>query len=76
MEGATLQTLTLKVEGMVCGNCAQHVERALAELPGVSSAEVYLEEGRAEVAYDPSLVGPEQMVAAIEEEGYQASPAG
>nr|QGT50825.1 heavy metal translocating P-type ATPase [uncultured Elusimicrobia bacterium] len=35
LKGDTNMTKTLIIEGMVCGHCASHVERALNALPGV-----------------------------------------
>ena len=39
--------LELEVGGMNCSHCAQSVERALGEVPGVTGCRVSLEEGRA-----------------------------
>ena len=35
----------LKVDGMTCGHCVQHVTEALEKAPGVKKAEVSLEKG-------------------------------
>ena len=43
------QVLELKVSGMRCNGCVQSLQRALAELAGVTGAEVSLEEGQARV---------------------------
>lgn len=50
------------------------VERALAGLPGIKSAEVSFYESRAWVTYDPAKVTPEQMVEAINRAGFVARP--
>ena len=42
MSASSSQTLTLPISGMTCANCAGRVERALAKLPGVQSAQVNL----------------------------------
>ena len=47
-EGAA-ETSTLLIRGMTCTHCAATVRRALAECPGVRSAEVDLDTGRAVV---------------------------
>ena len=39
----------LHVEGMTCNNCARHVTEAIQNVPGVRSASVALEAGRASV---------------------------
>lgn len=61
---------TLQVQGMTCGHCKKAVEGAVKELDGVSSAEVNLEAGSVDVAYDESKVNVESMKEAIEEQGY------
>jgi copper chaperone CopZ len=37
---ASLSTRTYAIDGMTCEGCASHVEKALADLEGVASAEV------------------------------------
>ncbi|MET0090662.1 MAG: heavy metal translocating P-type ATPase [Candidatus Thiodiazotropha sp.] len=46
----TRLTTTLKVTGMTCGHCVNHVTKALQAVPGVESAEVTLDDGSAVVA--------------------------
>jgi len=60
----------LKITGMTCQNCVRHAREALEAVPGVTSASVDLATGIAEVIQDS--VASEDLVAAIEEEGYQA----
>jgi copper chaperone len=67
-----MKTARLDVTGMSCAHCAQTVEKALRNAPGVRSATVHLEDGSAEVQYDENDATPEQLVAAVEEEGYGA----
>lgn len=71
-----MTTTRLKVSGMTCGHCVQSVEKALRNQSGVRSATVHLESGTAEVEYEESQVVPEQLIAAVEEEGYNAAMAG
>lgn len=71
-----MTTTRLKIDGMTCGHCVQAVEKALQNRPGVRTATVHLESGAAEVEYDESSVAPEQLIAAVEEEGYAAALAG
>ena len=68
------RTQTLKVEGMVCDACVRHVTNALMGLSGVKSADVSLSNKHALVAYDPARVDSAQMISAIADEGYEASP--
>ncbi len=60
---------------MVCEACVGHVTSALSGLAGVHSADVSLDEKRVVVTYDPAQVDTTQMIAAIEDEGYEATPA-
>ncbi len=69
-------TAELRVEGMHCGSCVALIEEALHEQSGVTTASVDLESARAVVAYDPALVGPDQLCAAIAEAGYTAAAVG
>ncbi len=66
----------LHVEGMHCGSCVALIEEALHEQSGVTTATVDLESARAVVAYDPALVGPDELCAAIAEAGYTAAAVG
>ena len=66
---------TLKVSGMTCQHCVRAVSDALGGLDGVRSADVSLEQGRAEVVYDEDRVDTRAMVGAIMEEGYTAEEA-
>lgn len=63
----------LKIEGMSCGHCVKAVETALKAVDGVKSVHVSLEEGKATVE---GLAVPEQMIAAVVEEGYAAQVIG
>lgn len=64
-------TTTLHVTGMMCNNCANHVENALTALPGVKSATVDL--GAASVTVVAAeKVSREDMIAAVSAAGYKA----
>jgi len=62
--------LVLPVEGMTCASCSARVGRALTRLEGVSDANVNFATHRAAVSYDPALVDPDRLRAAIERVGY------
>ena len=65
-----MQTLNLKISGMSCAMCVEHVGRALQTTPGVQSAVVDLESHSARV--EGENLDLEQLKAAVEEEGYEA----
>jgi len=64
----------LTVTGMTCPNCVKHVTQALAGLPGVQSAQVWLETNSALIEHDETTK-VESMIEAVEEEGYGAQVA-
>jgi len=71
------ETIEIPVCGMDCADCAAHVERAIAGLPGVEAVTVLLAAEKAIVRGDPARVTPEVLRAAVEAAGYQvpAAPA-
>jgi len=64
------EQLTLRVEGMTCAACVRRVERVVAKLPGVLSAQVNLATERATVDYLPGTVSPAAIRGAIRDAGY------
>ncbi|MFQ5611868.1 MAG: heavy-metal-associated domain-containing protein [Anaerolineae bacterium] len=72
--------LTLPIRGMTCMGCVASVHLALSDLPGVQEVAVDLPTRQAQIAYDPTLVGPAQMAEAVAEAGYavgeETPPAG
>ena len=67
---------TLNIGGMSCGACAQHVARAIEGLTGVVQVDVDLRAQQARVAHLPESVGESDLVAAVNDAGYVASPTG
>jgi len=65
-------TTELKIGGMSCGHCARAVGDSLRNIEGVKTANVILEEGRATVETQGD-VPVERLIAAVQEEGYEAS---
>jgi len=63
-------SLSIEVEGMSCASCVRRVEKAIAGVPSVTSANVNLATERADVTFDgaPEAAG---VVAAIEKAGYK-----
>lgn len=64
--------LTLDVTGMTCASCALRIERKLNKLDGVQASVNYATE-RATVSFDPAVVEPATLVAAVEQAGYGAT---
>jgi len=61
---------TLQIAGMTCAACANRIEKGLAKLDGVSSANVNFAMEQASVTYDPGKTGPERMEETIRKLGY------
>ena len=61
---------TLKISGMTCNHCVNHVKNALEELEAVRSADVYLDNNTAVVALQAD-VDDETLRGAVEEVGYE-----
>jgi copper chaperone CopZ len=65
--------LKLKVAGMTCGHCKMKVEKALQGVAGTFGASVFLDDGEAEVQFDPARAGADQYLDAVRRAGYQAA---
>lgn len=61
----------IKIGGMTCAMCVKTVEKAIEELLGIFDVNVNLTTETARVAYNPSLVGIEDIKRAIESVGYE-----
>jgi mercuric ion transport protein len=71
---AQLQQVQLEIKGMTCGGCESSVNHALSSKEGVVKASASYEAGMASVTYNPTLVTPEALKKAIEEEvGYKVT---
>ncbi len=64
-------TTQLNIGGMTCQNCVMHVTKALQAVPGVIASEVDLQQQSAKIEHDG--VDVQALIAAVEEEGYQAT---
>lgn len=65
--------LTLAITGMTCASCAQIIEKVLGRLDGVDSVRVNVALETAAVDFDPTMVGPEELMGAVREAGYGAA---
>ena len=64
--------VTIKVSGMSCGGCVRNVTGVLKALPGVTDAEVSLDEGQARVSFDPGAVSVDQLRQAVIDAGFDS----
>ena len=65
------EAITLHIEGMTCTSCAEHVQQALKNVPGVRSASVSYAQRQAEIEADAGVNLP-PLVAAVAALGYRA----
>lgn len=66
------QKQTFSIEGMTCASCAQTVEKSVANLGAVKSAQVNLATEKLSVEYDPVTVSSDDIIATVDRAGYQA----
>ncbi len=66
----SMKTVSLDVQGMSCGNCVNSINEALADLDGVSSKTVSLDDNSCTVNYDASQTNQDEIIAAIESLDY------
>lgn len=64
---------TLAITGMTCASCSNRLEKVLAKVPGVVSAEVNLALETAQVKATADSVSPQQLISAVIAAGFAAS---
>ena len=65
-------TVEFPVTGMTCASCVRRVEKALGRVEGVGETSVNLATEKVRVTLEPSVVGLEELRAAVEKAGYGA----
>ncbi|MFK5982272.1 MAG: cation transporter [Flavobacteriaceae bacterium] len=68
-----VKTVTLKVTGMTCVACSNHVSEALKKVDGVIEQMVEYSEDKAVVTFNPKVTTIEAIIKAINETPYTAS---
>ena len=66
-----MTNLTMNVEGMTCGHCAQTVKDAVAGLSGINRVDVDLEKKLVTVEFDEVLGKVESITDKIVEVGFE-----
>lgn len=69
---ASTKIVELKVTGMTCQGCADHVTSELSKKEGVVKSDVKFAENSATVTYDSASVNEADIIRTIEETGYKA----
>lgn len=68
---ASTTTDTIHVPEVHCDHCVSSIEGALNPMAGVDRARVDLDRRTVTVSFDAATVTRDQLVAAIEEQGYE-----
>ena len=66
----------LEVPEVHCGHCVSSIEGAVGSLDGVEEGKVDLDRKDVTVAFDETALSVDQIVKAIEGQGYDVGPAG
>ncbi|NWV52599.1 ATP7B ATPase, partial [Daphoenositta chrysoptera] len=72
LQGMT-HTAVIKIDGMTCNSCVQSIERAISQRQGVQRVAVSLAGSSGTIHYDPAATSGEELRAAIEDMGFDAS---
>lgn len=70
VEKGNIQQVELKISGMTCQSCSDHVNHALDGVPGVLEHNTSYEQGTSLVKYDASKSTKEKLVEAVNATGY------
>uniref|UniRef100_A0A4W6DFW8 Copper-transporting ATPase 2 n=1 Tax=Lates calcarifer TaxID=8187 RepID=A0A4W6DFW8_LATCA len=70
---SSTRTVTVWIVGMTCNSCVQSIEGRISQMSGVQSIAVSLKDEKGTITFDPCLTEPEQLRAAIEDMGFDAS---
>ena len=68
-----MATTTLKLKGMSCASCANSIQTAIQQVPGVNDVQVNFAAEQASVEYDEQGTNLEKIQAAVAVAGYEAS---
>jgi Cu2+-exporting ATPase len=74
VDGHLTAESVLMVQGMYCAACADTVESALQDLPGVQSARVHAATRRLTVRWDPALTRMSHLAEVVGDTGYRLLP--
>lgn len=74
VDGHAVAESVLMVQGMYCAACADTVECALQDLPGVQSAQVHAATRRLTLRWDPSVTRMSSLAQVVGDTGYRLLP--
>ncbi|KAM5181761.1 copper-transporting ATPase 2 [Mantella aurantiaca] len=70
---ATHGSIELVITGMTCASCVHNIESRLMRTPGILQASVALATCKAQVKFDPEVIGARDIIQVIESIGFRAS---
>lgn len=70
-----LSEATLLISGMTCSSCVNSIEGRIKDLPGMKTASVTLSTCKGHFTFDGNLTGIRTIAEAIEDMGFEATPA-
>merc|ERR1719414_436154 len=62
----------IEINGMTCSSCVHLIESTLLKKPGILSATVALATKRGKIKFDPSIIGPRDVITIVEGIGFEA----
>ena len=68
-----MSATTLKLKGMSCASCANSIQTAIQQVPGVTGVQVNFAAEQASVEYDERNTNLEKIQAAVADAGYEAN---
>ncbi|CAL8290040.1 unnamed protein product, partial [Lota lota] len=71
-DAVTQGKLDLTVTGMTCASCVHNIESRLTRTRGVLAASVALATNKANIRFDPEVIGARDIIRAIEQMGFGA----
>ncbi len=72
-DDAATASVKLDVDGMTCVNCAADIEEGFDEADGIVEGRIDFGERRAYVDYDDDALSIDDVIAIVEERGYEAA---
>ncbi|XP_076220281.1 copper-transporting ATPase 2 isoform X3 [Aptenodytes patagonicus] len=69
----TTCTAVIRIDGMTCNSCVQSIEGTISQRQGVQCIAVSLADRTGSIHYDPAVTNGEELRAAIEDMGFDAS---
>lgn len=66
------ESLKLKITGITCAGCSNHISNALKEVDGIIEHNVEYPGDLATIIFDPGKTNPEAIIKVIEQTGYKA----